>query len=89
LFFEVTLQHNTNFRTFDKLASFDYNRVEGGEFVLKREKRYLVLDSSEWRLAIEGMNNFRSYLIQAEMPTEDENALLLKLLKTKAKRRPR
>ena len=77
------------FRTFDKLASFGYNKAEGGEFVMKREKRYLVLDSFEWRLAIEGMNNFRSHLIQAEMPTEDVNALLIKLMKAKAKHRPR
>ena len=56
---------------------------------MKREKRYLALSSFEWRLAIEGMNNFRSHLIQAEMPTEDVNALLIKLMKAKAKRRPR
>jgi len=57
--------------------------------LLKREKRFLVLDSYEWRLAIEGMNNFRSHLIQAGMPTEDVNALLIKLMKAKAKRRLR
>ena len=56
---------------------------------MKREKRYLVLGSSEWRLAIEGMNNFRSHLIQAKMPTEDVNALLIKMMKAKAKHRPR
>ena len=76
-------------RTFDKLASLGYNRAEGGELVMKRKKRYLALSSFEWRLAIEGMNNFRSHLIQAEMPTEDVNALLIKLMKAKAKRRPR
>ena len=57
--------------------------------LLKREKRFLVLDSYEWRLAIEGMNNFRSHLIQAGMPTEDVNALLIKLMKAKANRRLR
>ena len=57
--------------------------------LLKREKRFLVLDSYEWRLAIEGMNNFRSHLIQAGMPTEDVNTLLIKLIKAKAKRRLR
>ena len=77
------------FRTFDKLASLGYNRAEGGELVMKREKRYLALSSFEWRLAIEGMNNFRSHLIQAGMPTEDVNALLIKLMKAKAKRRLR
>ena len=56
---------------------------------MKREKRYLALSSFEWRLAIEGMNYFLSHLIQAGMPTEDVNALLIKLMKAKAKRRLR
>lgn len=55
---------------------------------MKREKRYLVLDSCEWRLAIAGMNSFRNHLIQTRKPTEDMDALLLKLLKAKSKRRP-
>ena len=75
------------FRTFDKLASFGYNKAEGGELVMKREKRYLVLDSLEWRLAIVGMNHFRNNLLRAGKPTEDVDALLLKLINAKAKRR--
>ena len=74
------------FRTFDKLASFGYNKAEGGEFVMKREKRYLVLDSFEWRLAIAGMNHFRNNLLRAGKPTEDVDSLLLKLINAKAKR---
>lgn len=74
-------------RTFDKLASFGYNETEGGELVMKREKRYLVLDSSEWRLAIVGMNYFRNNLLRAGKPTEDVDTLLLKLINAKAKRR--
>lgn len=56
---------------------------------MKREKRYLVLDSCEWRLAITGMNSFRNHLIQAGKPTEDVDALMLKLLKAKTERRSR
>lgn len=52
---------------------------------MKRKKRNLVLDSCEWRLAIAGMNSFRNHLIQTEKPTEDVDALLLKLLKAKTK----
>ena len=78
---------NNSFRTFDKLASFGYNRVEGGELVMKREKRYLALDLFEWRLAIAGMNHFRNDLLRAGKPTEDVDALLLKLINAKAKRR--
>ncbi len=74
-------------RTFDKFASFGYNETEGGELVMKREKRYLVLDLFEWRLAIAGMNHFRNNLLRAGKPTEDVDALLLKLINAKAKRR--
>ena len=75
------------FRTFDKLAFFGYNEPEGGELVMKREKRYLVLDSFDWRLAIAGMNHFRNKLIRTGKPTEDVDTLLLKLINAKAKRR--
>ena len=48
---------------------------------MKREKRYLYLDSFEYRLAVVGINHFRNYLIQTGKPTEDVDALLLKLLR--------
>ena len=53
---------------------------------MRREKRYIYMDSAEHRLAIIGMNSFRNHLIQAGKPTEDVDALLLKLLKAKSKR---
>jgi hypothetical protein len=56
---------------------------------MKKEKRYLYLDDFEHRLAIAGMNHFRNCLIRTGKPTEDVNALLIKLMKAKAKRRPR
>ena len=52
---------------------------------MKREKRYLVLDLFEWRLAIVGMNRFRNKLLRAGKSTEDADALLLKLINAKAK----
>ena len=54
---------------------------------MKRDQRYLYLNDFEHRLAIIGMNSFRNHLIQAGKPTEDVDALLLKLLKAKSKRR--
>lgn len=51
-----------------------------------REKRYLYLDNFEHRLAIVGMNHFRNHLLQTGKPTEDVDALLLKLAKAKRKR---
>lgn len=54
---------------------------------MKLEKRYLVLDSFERRLAIVRMNHFRNNLLRAEKPTEDVNLLLLKRINAKAKRR--
>ena len=47
------------------------------------------MDSTEHRLAIVGMNHFRNHLIQARKPTEDVDALLLKLWKAKVKHRDR
>ena len=47
------------------------------------------MDSFEWRLAIAGMNGFHNHLIQTGKPTEDVDALLLKLMKAKTKRKPR
>lgn len=43
------------------------------------------MDSAEYRLAIVGMNHFRNTLIQGGKPTEDVDALLLKLWKAKTK----
>ncbi|MBO4418504.1 MAG: hypothetical protein J5789_01565 [Oscillospiraceae bacterium] len=48
---------------------------------MKRDKRYVYLDSFEHRLAVTGMNHFRNQLIQTGKHTEDVDALLLKLLK--------
>ena len=56
---------------------------------MRREKRYIYMDSAEHRLAIVWMNHFRNKLIQGGKPTEDVDALLLKLWKAKARRRNR
>ena len=72
--------YNTFFRRFDKLASFGCNRAKEGEFAMKREKRHLVPDSSEWQLTIEGMNSFRNCLIQTGIPTEDVILNSIKML---------
>ena len=53
---------------------------------MRRDKRYLYLDDFEHRLAIVGMNHFRNHLLQTGKPTEDVDALLLKLAKAKRKR---
>ena len=76
-------------RTFDKLAFFGYNGSEGGELDMRREKRYIYMDSTEHRLVIVGMNHFRNHLIQTGKPTEDVDALLFKLWKAKVKHRDR
>lgn len=54
---------------------------------MKKEKRYLYLDSFEHRLAVAGMNHFRNNLLRAGKATEDVDTLLLKLINAKAKRR--
>ena len=52
---------------------------------MRREKRWLYLDDFEYRLAVAAINYFRNQLIQTGKPTEDVDALLLKLLKAKRK----
>lgn len=56
---------------------------------MRREKHDLYLDEFEYRLAVAGMNHFRNQLIRTGKPTEDVDALLLKLLKSKTKHRSR
>ncbi len=56
---------------------------------MRREKRYIYMDSAEYRLAIVGMNHFRNDLIQTGKPTEAVDALLIKLWKAKVKHRNR
>lgn len=45
------------------------------------EMRYVTLNDSELRLAKYALLRFRNMLIAKELPTEDVNALLLKLYK--------
>lgn len=52
---------------------------------MKRDKRYLFLDDFEHRVAIVGKSHFRNQLLQTGKPTEDVDALLLKLAKVKKK----
>ena len=56
---------------------------------MRREKRYIYMDSAEHRLAIVGMKHCRNHLIQTGKPTEDVDALLIKLWKAKVKHRDR
>lgn len=51
-------------------------------YVVSKEKmRYVTLNDSELRLAKYALLRFRNMLIAKELPTEDVNALLLKLYK--------
>ena len=53
---------------------------------MKREIRYLNLDSDEWRLTVARLNIFRSMLLQDEKPTKDVDELLLKIIDAPTKR---
>ena len=48
---------------------------------MRRDKRNIYLDGFELRLAIVATNSFRNHLLQARKPTDDVDALLLKLLR--------
>ena len=47
-----------------------------------RKKIKLKLDSFELNLLINGMNEFRNMLLVEDLPTEDVDELLLKLIDT-------
>ena len=47
-----------------------------------RKKRRFKLDSFECNLLINGMIEFRNMLLAENLPTEDVNELLLKLIDT-------
>lgn len=49
--------------------------------VFQGENAYVTLNDSELRLAKYALLRFRNMLIAKELPTEDVNALLLKLYK--------
>ena len=44
------------------------------------EKRVIVLDSEEQALMINGLNGFRKTLLEQDMPTEDLEDLMLKVI---------
>ncbi len=56
---------------------------------MKEEKRVVTLDRFEHDLLINGFNEFRNKLIEEEQPTEDVDALLMKLLDAPTQREKR
>lgn len=63
----------------DELFMDDKERAESK--LPKEKMRYVTLNDSELRLAKYALLRFRNMLIAKELPTEDVNALLLKLYK--------
>ena len=47
---------------------------------MREEKRVITVDDFEHNLLINGMNEFRNMLIEDDLPTEDVDKLLLKIL---------
>lgn len=47
---------------------------------MREEKRVITVDSFDHDLLINGINEFRNMLIEEELPTEDVDKLLLKIL---------
>lgn len=54
---------------------------------MAEEKRVVELTNFEYRLMVGGLANFRNDLIQEKKPTEDVNALLLKVIDAPKKKR--
>lgn len=53
------------------------------------EDRIITVDDFEHRLMIAGINHFRNDLLQTGKPTEDVEALLLKVIQASARKKRR
>ncbi len=51
------------------------------------DKRVVMLDDFEQRLMVNGLTDFRNDLLRAEKPTEDVDALILKVIDAPTKKR--
>lgn len=47
---------------------------------MREEKRVITVDGFEHDLLINGINDFRNFLLENEYPTEDIDKLLMKIL---------
>ena len=56
---------------------------------MTEEKRVIAVDDFEYRLMVQGLNDFRNDLIHGEKPTEDIDELLLKVIKAPTKKEKR
>ena len=56
---------------------------------MKDEKRVITLDGFEHDLMINGINEFRNMLIDKEMPIEDVDKLLIKVIDAPPQRKRR
>ena len=50
------------------------------------QKRVIVLDSEEQALMVNGLNGFRKALLEQDMPTEDLEDLMLKVIDAPTKK---
>ncbi len=53
------------------------------------QKRVITLDSDEQALMVNGLNGFRKSLLEQDMPTEDLEDLLLKVIDAPTKKEKR
>lgn len=56
---------------------------------MREEKRVITVDDFEHNLLINGMNEFRNMLIEDDLPTEDVDKLLLKVIDAPPQRKRR
>ena len=56
---------------------------------MREEKRVIVVDPDEHRLMVKGLNEFRNDLLDEELPTEDLDELLMKVIDAPTKKQMR
>ena len=56
---------------------------------MREEKRVIVVDQNEHRLMVKGLNEFRNDLLDEELPTEDLDELLMKIIDAPTRKQQR
>ena len=56
---------------------------------MREEKRVIIVDPDEQRVMVKSINGFRSYLLEQDLPTEDVDSILMKVIDAPTKKQAR
>ena len=80
--FVFIVTQNISIRTFDEPPYLWYNKAtkDMEVFIMKEKKVKMKFTDFECNLLINGINEWRNMLLAVDYPTEDVDALLLKII---------